>query len=336
MSRTGDILDVPGVRVGHAEDRQALTGCTVVLFPEEGAVAGMEQLGGAPGTRETDLLHPLHLVDRIHGLVLTGGSAFGLDAASGVVSWLEEHGIGLDTGSARVPIVPAAVIYDLSLGDARVRPDATMGRKAVEAARGAEGGPLPQGNVGAGVGATVGKILGIRHATKAGQGSASLRLPNGVVVGALMVVNAFGDVVDPGGGQIIAGARNPGGDPLFVDTVAVLRERSTMGPLRFGRQGEERPMGTVIGLVAVGAEMTKEEANIVARMAMAGLARTCRPTFTMLDGDTIFVAATGGPRVDTSTLGAVAADLVAEAVLQGVRAAESAGGIPCWRELGKP
>jgi L-aminopeptidase/D-esterase-like protein len=328
-----DITDVPGVRVGRAEDPQAVTGCTVILLPPEGAVAGMAQVGGAPGTRETDLLKTLHLVQRIHGLVLSGGSAFGLNAAAGVVAHLETEGIGFKTGSARVPIVPSAVIYDLGIGDPHVRPDEAMGREAAVQARGAEAGPLLQGSVGAGLGATVGKILGMEWAMKGGEGSSSAGLPGGVIVGALAVVNAVGDVVDLRTSEIVAGARNPSGDPPFVDTLSVLEERAEMGPLTFGRQNEKKEPGTVLAVVAVNAEMTKEDVNVVARMAVAGLARAVRPAFTLLDGDTIFALATGGPRVDVSTIGAVGARVLEEAILRAVREAEGVRGIPAWRDM---
>lgn len=341
MTRHNDITDVTGVRVGRAEARAGLTGCTVLLFPEDGAVAGMEQVGGAPGTRETDLLKTLHLVQRIHGLALSGGSAFGLNAAAGVVSHLESEGIGFPTGSARVPIVPSAVIYDLGLGDPAARPDADMGRRAAEAAASGRG-PIPQGSVGAGTGATVGKILGMEWAMKGGEGSASVALPDGTVVGALAVVNAFGDVVDPRTSEILAGARNPSGDPRCVDTLSVLKERSGMGSLTFGRQdghldrrrvvrGSKDP-GTVLGVVAANAELTKEEVNIVARMAVAGVARTIRPAFTLLDGDTVFAVATGGRRADVSTIGAVAAEALEEAILRGIREADALGGAPAYKD----
>jgi L-aminopeptidase/D-esterase-like protein len=342
VTRHNDITDVTGVRVGRAEDRAGLTGCTVLLFPEDGAVAGMEQVGGAPGTRETDLLKTLHLVQRIHGLALSGGSAFGLNAAAGVVSHLESEGIGFPTGSARVPIVPSAVIYDLGLGNPAARPDADMGRRAAEAAAGGRG-PIPQGSVGAGTGATVGKILGMEWAMKGGEGSASVPLPDGTVVGALAVVNAFGDVVDPRTSEILAGARNPSGDPRCVDTQRVLKERAGMGSLTFGRQDGhvDRPPdaargsgdpGTVLGVVAVSAELSKEEVNIVARMAVAGLARTIRPAFTLLDGDTVFAVATGGRRTDVSTIGAVAAEALEEAILRGIREADALGGAPAYKD----
>lgn len=335
-----DITDVEGVRVGHAGDAKALTGCTVLLFPPEGAIAGMEQVGGAPGTRETDLLRTLHLVQRVHGLVLAGGSAFGLNAAAGVVDYLESQGVGFQTGAGPVPIVPSAVVYDLGIGDSGSRPDAEMGRKAAEAAQGSESGPLEQGNVGAGTGATVGKVLGMEYAMKGGEGSSSAQLPGGVVVGALAVVNAFGDVLDPRAGDIVAGARNPAGDPPFVDTYALLKERAEMGQLTFGRQdggrqdGAKEP-GTVLGVVAVNAKLTKEEINIVARMSIAGVARTIRPAFTLLDGDTVFAVATEGPRMDVSTLGAVGAQVLAEAILRGVREAEPAGGVPSSSHLSR-
>jgi L-aminopeptidase/D-esterase-like protein len=215
------ITDVPGIQVGHAQNDQALTGVTVVLCTE-GAVAGMDQRGGAPGTRETDALHPMHLVQKAHAVVLSGGSAFGLDAAGGVVKWLEERGIGFETRAARVPIVPAAILYDLALGRADVRPDAAMGYAACAAA---SDGPVAEGNVGAGCGATVGKIYGMSQAMKSGLGTASLDLGDGLIVGAIVAVNAFGDVIEPSTGQIIAGARktDAGDVPHFADTLAVMK-----------------------------------------------------------------------------------------------------------------
>ncbi len=319
------ITDVPGIRVGHAQDLQALTGVTVVLC-EQGAVAGMDQRGGAPGTRETDALRPLHLVQEVHAVVLAGGSAFGLDAASGVMRYLEERGVGFETPGGRVPIVPAAILYDLGIGDPRVRPDAAMGYAACLAAT---DGPVPEGNVGAGTGATVGKILGMQYAMKGGIGTACLELGEGIRVGALVAVNALGDVVDPQTGAILAGARRPDGQG-FADTMTVLRILAGQISLSFRRR---IPENTVIGVVATNAKLTKEEANKVAQMAHNGLARTIRPAHTMLDGDTIFALATGEKEADVSIVGAFAAEAVAEAVVRAIRAAESVAGIPAWRDF---
>jgi len=316
------ITDVPGIKVGHATDEEALTGCTVILC-EDGAVGGVDQRGGAPGTRETDSMQPMHLVQKAHAVVLAGGSAFGLEAATGVVRYLEERGIGYDTLVARVPIVPAAILFDLGVGDPSVRPDAAMGCAACQAA---DDGPVAEGNVGAGTGATVGKILGMGQAMKAGLGTASVDLGEGLVVGAIVAVNAFGDVMDPQTGRIMAGARAPDG-PGFADTLAVMRNLVGKN-LEFAG-----PKNTVIGVVATNARLNKEEANKVAQMAQDGLARTVRPAHTMFDGDTLFALATGSLEADVNTVGAYAAEVVAEAVVRAVKAAEGGAGLPAWQDL---
>ncbi|MFO7173481.1 MAG: P1 family peptidase [Bacillota bacterium] len=313
------ITDVPGILVGHATDPEGLTGCTVILCPE-GAVVGVDVRGGAPGTRETDLCRPMHLVERAHGVLLTGGSAFGLDAAAGVMRFLEERGWGFDTGAAVVPIVPAAVIYDLGVGSPRARPDAAMGYRACLAAA---TGPVAQGNVGAGTGASVGKLLGPQYAMKAGVGTASLRLPGGVTVGALVVVNAAGDVRDPDTGQIVAGAR--AADGTFLDC----REALLRGAASAGFPGTN----TTIGCVATDARLTKEQANKLAQMAHDGLARAIDPVHTPYDGDTLFALATGQKEADLTALGVAAARAVALAVVRAVRSALPAGGLP---GLGQP
>lgn len=322
------ITDVPGIQVGHAHDAEALTGCTVVLCPG-GAVGGVDQRGGAPGTREIDALRPMHLVQEAHAVVLAGGSAFGLDAASGAVRWLEERGIGFDVGVARVPIVPSAILFDLGIGRADVRPDAAMGYRASQAA--SEARPA-EGNVGAGMGCTVGKVLGPSQCMKSGIGTASLDLGAGVIVGAIMAVNAFGDVLDPRTGQILAGARQPNATPpRFADTLAILRAYLASPPASFG--APPPASNTVIGVVATNARLNKEQANKVAQMAHDGLARTIRPAHTMLDGDTIFALALGsrpGP-VDVNTIGAFAAEVVAQAILNGVRAADPIAGLPALK-----
>jgi L-aminopeptidase/D-esterase-like protein len=336
MKRDNAITDVPGICVGHAQDMQALTGCTVVLC-QRGAVGGVDQRGGAPGTRETDLLRPAHLVERIHAVVLAGGSAFGLDAASGVVRFLEERQVGYDTGVARVPIVPAAILYDLAVGDPKVRPDAAMGYQACLNA--SEQHP-PEGNIGAGAGATVGKILGMGQAMKAGIGTASTRIGAGVVVGAIMAVNAYGDIIDPATGQILAGVRSTDLGPLplgapgyFADTLQVMK--TLVGHTVAGFATREN---TVIGVVATNAHLNKEEANKAAQMAQAGVARTVRPTHTLLDGDTLFVLATGRRRVDVNVVGAFAAEVVAQAIVRAVRTARPVAGFPglCTEEERSP
>ena len=331
MALQNTITDVPGIRVGHAHDGEAITGCTVVLCPQ-GAVGGVDQRGGAPGTRETDLLGPMHLVNKVHGVLLTGGSAFGLDAATGVMRFLEEQGVGFDAHVAKVPIVPAAVLFDLEIGRADVRPDAAMGYLACQ---NASKDPPQEGNVGAGMGAKVGSILGMAGAMKSGIGSASRDLGGEAVVGALIAVNAFGDVVDPASGEILAGARPAklgpmrlGGDARFADTLAVMKGMAGKLALRFASRGN-----TVIGVVATNAQLTKEEVNKVAQMAHDGIARAIRPAHTMLDGDTLFALSTGGKSVDVNIVGAYAAEVVAEAIVRAVWAAESLGGLPAARDL---
>ncbi|MEW6567588.1 MAG: P1 family peptidase [Chloroflexota bacterium] len=331
MPRLNAITDVPGIRVGHAHDRQALTGCTVVLC-EKGAVAGVEQRGGAPGTHETDLLHPMHLVQKVQAVLLTGGSAFGLEAAAGVVRYLEERGFGFDARVAKVPIVPAAVIFDLGLGRADVRPDAAMGYAAC---RNASAERPEEGNAGAGTGATVGKIFGMAGAMKAGIGTASLSLGGGAVIGAIVVVNSLGDVVDPTTGGILAGARpvkvgptRVGGTGPFADTLAVMKSFAGKTVLRLASRAN-----TVIGVVATNAALTKDEANKVAQMAQDGVARVIRPAHTMLDGDALFALSTGRRRVDVNVVGAYGAEVVAQAVLRAVMEAEAVGGIPTARDL---
>jgi L-aminopeptidase/D-esterase-like protein len=317
----GTLTDVAGLTVGHWTDLEAATGCTVVLCDGEGAVAGVDVRGSAPGTRETDLLDPVNVVERIHAVVLAGGSVFGLDACSGVVKWLEARGRGVLAGPVRVPIVCGAVLFDLVVGRSDVRPDAAAGAAACEAASSAA---VAQGTVGAGTGATVGKLPGFEGVTKAGLGSASLRLGTGVTVGALVAVNACGDVIDPASGAVVAGPRRPGGG--FLRTSEWLRDN----PARIG-------VGTNTTLAVVGtdATLTKPQATKVAQMAHDGLARTIDPVHTMLDGDTVFALATGasGASADVSTIGAAAATVLAEAVLAAIRAATGLAGVPAAGEL---
>jgi len=315
------ITAVPGIRVGHATDLEGLTGCTVVLC-EAGAVGGVDQRGGAPGTRETDLLRPLHLVEKVHAVFLAGGSAFGLAAGDGVMRYLAEKGVGFDAGVARVPIVPGAILFDLDLGDPEARPNAEMGYAACLKATDKR---VVEGNVGAGTGASVGRILGAAQAMKGGLGSAAVRLGGDLVVGAVMAVNGFGDVVDPATGEIAAGALRPDGKGP-VDTLRVMAQMAGSGSPALASS-------TVIGVVASNARLTKEEANKVAQMAQDGIARTMRPAHTMYDGDTIFALATGGVAADVNVVGAYAAEVVAESVLRAVRAAESAGGVRAHGDL---
>ncbi len=315
------ITDVPGILVGHASDERALTGCTVVLCVR-GATVGVAVRGGGPGTRETDLCRPAHpLVDRAHAVLLAGGSAFGLAAADGVMRYLEERGVGYDTGVARVPIVPAAIIWDLAVGQATVRPDAAMGYAACRAA---SDGPVPEGNVGAGTGAAVGWLLGKSYCTKAGLGTASARLGGRLVVGAIVVVNALGDVLDPQTGQIVAGTRQPLGRG-FADTLELLRTFAGKAALSMSH--------TVVGVVATNAALDVPRVNFVAEMAHDGLARAVRPAHTLHDGDTLFALATGAVKADASLVGAYAAETVAEAIVRAVRAGRGVDGIPAVVDL---
>ncbi|MGD2162192.1 MAG: P1 family peptidase [Anaerolineales bacterium] len=331
MALNNSITDVPGIQVGQVEDREAITGCTVVLAPD-GALGGVDQRGGAPGTRETDLLRPMHAVEKIHAVVLAGGSAFGLDAATGVVRYLEEQGVGFPTGVVKVPIVPAAILFDLGIGKSEVRPDAAMGYAACEAATSDR---PAEGNAGAGMGATVGKILGMAGATKSGIGTASVDLGGGVIVGAIIAVNAVGDIVDPNSGEIVAGTRPVKVGPIgvgegerFADTLAVMKGMAGKLALRFASRSN-----TVIGVVATNASLTKEQANKVAQMAHDGLARAVRPAHTMLDGDTLFALSIGKKGADVNMIGAYAAEVTAEAIVRAGQHAESAGGIPAASDL---
>ncbi len=312
------LTDIPGIRVGHAQDLEALTGCTVVLCPPH-TVGGVDQRGGAPGTRETDLLRPMHLVQQVHAILLAGGSAFGLAAADGVMRYLEAHGIGFETPAARVPIVPSAILFDLDIGRADRRPDAAMGYAACEAA---SVGPVIQGCVGAGAGAKVGSLLGTAFATKSGIGSASIDLGDGLIVAAMIAVNAIGDVVDRDG-TILAGVRMPPDGKQFAGTYNVLKQMSRVVP----------GTSTVIGVVATNARLDKESVNKVAQMAQDGLAHAIRPAHTMFDGDTLFALATGDIPANVSVIGAFAAEATAEAIRNGVRAATTAGGVLAARDV---
>ncbi len=311
-----DITDVPGIRVGHDTNLEAGTGCTVVLC-DRPAVGGVDVRGGAPATRDTDLLRPLHMVQQVHAVLLTGGSAFGLEAASGVMRYLEERGIGYDTGVARIPIVPAAAIFDLALGSASIRPDASSGYRACEQA---SDGPIAQGTVGAGTGATVSKLADPARATKGGLGSASMQLSDGTVVAAIVAVNALGEIIDPSTGQPITGA----------DHLPQPGPRSNL----FGN--------TTIAVVATSASLSKEWTNKVAQMAHNGLAQTIRPAHTLFDGDTVFALALGSEpqmpshptltAIQVSTIGAAAATTLARAVVKAVRNATELHGVPTIRQ----
>ncbi len=312
------VFRIDGVRVGHAQDEKGLTGCSVVLLPP-GSRGGVDVRGGAPGTRETDLLNPVNLVEEVHAFVLSGGSAFGLAAATGVVSFLEERGIGFDTGVARVPIVPAAVIFDLAVGDAGARPDAEMGYRAcLEASEDL----TRQGNVGAGMGATVGMMLGPANATKSGLGTSFME-SGGLKILAMAVVNAFGDVVDEEG-RILAGARLPEGG--FACTEACIETA-------LGGGGVPPLTNTTLGVIVTNARLGKTDVNWVAQRGHNGLARAVSPSHTKLDGDLVFAAATGQVEAAADTVGILGAVLMARAVRNAVLHAEGVAGIPAHADL---
>ncbi len=316
------ITDVKGIKVGHYTDREGVTGCTVILC-EEGAVGGVDIRGGSAGTREIDPLRPGHVVEKVNAILLTGGSAFGLDAAAGVARYLEEKGKGHRTRAMRVPIVPTAVIYDLAIGSKKARPGPDEGYKACLSAT---DGPVEEGSVGAGTGATVGKLLGMEHATKGGLGTLSTAVGDGIIVGVLVVVNALGNVVDPSSGRTIAGVRDPKGGG-FLDPVDLIRQGALLLPAR---------SNSTLAVVATNARLSREEAIVVARMAQAGLARAIRPAHTIFDGDVVFTLATGEREshpLSPFVIGTIAAELLAQAIVRAVIKAEGLGGIPSAKEI---
>lgn len=314
------LTDIPGIKVGHATDLEGLTGCTVILC-EGGAVAGVEIRGYATGTQEIDTLNPMHVADRIHGLVFSGGSAFGLESASGVRRYLEQKGVGFDTRAARVPIVPAAILYDLGLGKATARPTREMG---MTAAAMANDGAVTEGNIGAGTGATVGKIHGMARAMKGGLGTATIALGGkyqGVLVSALAAVNAWGDIRDPGTGKILAGARGSATGRDFVDTTKELK-RGVLAPANSAGN-------TTLVAVATNAVLSKLEATRLAQLAHAGMTRTVWPAYTRIDGDVVFCLSPVGAtrRADIDALGVAAGEAVAEAIVRGVKMSAGLGGV---------
>lgn len=326
VSDRSSITDVPGIRVGHRTLSGRPTGCTVILA-DGGAVGGVDVRGAAPGTRETDLLDPRNLVNEVHAVLLSGGSAFGLDAASGVVRYLEEKGIGFPTAAGRIPIVPAAILYDLGVGDPRIRPDADAGYRACKAA---SADAPAEGNTGAGAGATVGKLFGSARAMKGGIGSASITVntpETSLRVGAIVAVNAVGDVIDPSTGKIVAGLRSTDGRTIVGTLNSILRG----DPLPASLGGTS----TTIGVVATDASLDKAQASKIAQMAHDGLARTINPVHTAYDGDTLFALATGRSksRPNVTLIGALAAEAVAAAVLRAVRAATGIHGFPSAADL---
>lgn len=317
---SGGLTQIEGITVGHASDFNGITGCTVILCPGAdgtGAVASCDVRGSAVGEKELEVLRPGHLVERIHALVLAGGSAFGLDAASGVMRFQEEKGVGFDVGVARVPIVPAAILFDLAIGDPKARPTAEMG---YQAACNATRAAVEEGSVGAGTGATVGKLFGLKQAMKGGIGSWSEELAGGVRVAALAAVNAFGDVRDPKTGAILAGARTAPESALFADSAMQMRRGVV-------RRGFATPNTTLV-VVATDAQLSKIEAAKMAAMAQDGLARAISPVHTIFDGDIAFALSCGKEQADLNTLGSVAAEAAAQAIVRAVQSAKGLGGVP--------
>jgi len=315
------LTDIPGILVGHASDYDGLTGCTAILC-EAGAIAGGDIRGSATGTEEWTLLDPQHLTQQIHAVVLAGGSAFGLEAASGVRRYLEHKGVGFDTGAARVPLVPAAILYDLGIGKASARPTRETGEIAATIATDAT---VIEDAIGAGTGATVGKIFGMARAMKSGIGSWTVDLEGpfaGVKVSALAAVNAVGDVVDPSTGKIVAGARTAPGSMEFADSAKAMKS---------GAQGGFRGANTTLVVVATNARLTKVEATKLAQLGQLGVARTIRPVNTMSDGDLVIALSIGDARATVDALGVAAAEAVSESILRAVRNAPALGGVPGLR-----
>jgi L-aminopeptidase/D-esterase-like protein len=315
------ITRVQGFLVGHGHDFKRITGCTVILCPP-GTLGSADVRGSAAGTRQMDALTGLHIVEEVQAICIAGGSAFGLDAAGGVMEYLEERGRGFDVAVTRVPIVPTAVIYDLSVGDCRGRPDKALGYAACQAAEGRAQG---DGSVGAGVGATVGKLFGVPQATKGGLGTSFLEGPQGLQVGALAVVNAFGDVVDPGAGTILAGARKAADSREFADTNQMIRKG-------FVRRQFGEP-NTTIGVVATNAKLSREQAQKVAQMGHNALARCIRPVHTLFDGDVVFVLAHPEVPVDLHIVGVLAEAALEGAIISAVKSAHGLGVLPSYHDL---
>jgi len=297
------ITDVPGIKVGHQDNEEGMTGCTVILA-DEGAVAGVDVRGSAPGTRETDLLSPINMIEKVNAILLSGGSAFGLAAANGVMTALEEENIGFDVGVTKVPIVPTAVLFDLNVGDHTIRPDYQMGYQAVKTASANE---IRLGKVGVGLGCTVGKLLGPKQATPSGLGSASIKITDDIYIGALVAVNAFGDIFDKEG-KIIAGCKDKEGN--FINTYKSMKEHKITG---FGQN-------TTIGVIATNAKLNKSEATKIAQVAHNGYAKHINPVHTMLDGDTIFAMSTGHKSIDINLLATTASEVMGRAIVKAVEA----------------
>ena len=328
MKRLNAITDVPGIEVGHASDFKALTGCTVVLFGE-GAIGGVDIRGAATGTRQIDALNPIHIVDKIHALLLTGGSSFGLDAAGGVMTYLEERGRGFDVVTTKVPIVPTAVIFDLGIGNFRVRPDHRMGYEAcLNASKKVE-----EGSVGVGVGATVGKLFGIDRAMKGGLGTSSIRGPKGLIVGALVVVNAFGDVIDPNSNQILAGARKSKKSLQLANASKWMMKGVTRKQFGGMVPSDASVFNTTLGVIATNANLSKKEVHQVAQIAHSGMAKVISPLHTTFDGDLIFAVSLGKKKADVNTVGLLGEVTLMESVKRAVTKADGFGVIPAYKDL---
>lgn len=315
-----DLTEIEGFQVGHAQDLQAATGCTVILCPE-GATAGVDVRGGAPGTRETDLLNPVNLVQKIHAVLLAGGSAFGLDAAGGVMKYLEERGIGFDAQGIKVPLVCGAVLFDLAMGDPAVRPDRAMG---YQACLNAGSGDSARGNVGAGTGATVGKMCGMARAMKSGLGSFALQAGD-LKIGAIVAVNALGDVLDPETGERLAG--------LLTEDLKGLADTEEALVNSYAEKMDFSGGNTTIGVVVTNASLTKPEAAKVASMAQNGFARALRPAHTLFDGDTVFAMATGQVQADATVVGLLSARVVERSIVAAVKSTRSLCGLKCWADF---
>lgn len=313
-----NILDVPGLKVGQVEDKKGLTGCSVVIC-EEGAVCGVDVRGAAPGTRETDLLDPINMIERVHAVVLSGGSAFGLESTCGVSKYLEEQGIGFDVGVAKVPIVVGAVLFDLVVGSPKCRPNIEMGYKACIEANNKE---LKQGNYGAGCGATVGKIKGVEHCTKGGIGSYSIKLDNGLVVAALVAVNAFGDVYE--NGKVIAGVLNDNKDG-YLNTYELMKKGINKGGFNIDN--------TTIGIIATNAKLSKAQCKKISQMSHNGYAKAIFPIHTPHDGDTIFTMATGEIESDVTLLGSLATEVMEKSIINAIKNSDSVDNIPSYKDI---
>ena len=309
------LTDIPGIRVGHISDFEAITGCTAILC-EQGGVGGVDIRGSASGTQEIDTLSPGHVTDQVHGILLAGGSAFGLEAAAGVRRYLAGRKVGYPFGGQHIPIVPGAILFDLAIGKPNVHPNLAMGEAAAAAAT---ADPVKEGSVGAGTGATIGKLFGQRRAMKGGTGSYTVTLPGGVLVSALVAVNALGDVRDPSTGKIVAGARKPAGSREFIDSEAEMKRGAIIGAA---------PGNTTLAVLATNARLNKVQANKLAQFASLGMARTIYPVNTMADGDIAFALSLGTLPADINNLGVAAAEAVAQAILRAVRLATTLGGVP--------